>query len=619
MNLEPWLVALATAGLVVLYCLRNGTYDLVARGEMSLLIWIALGLGWATGVFPRERPSRFLWPVVAGFLGLAIWTTIALGWTESDERTVIELGRVIHHAGVFLLAASVLTRSSWRAALGGLTAGLVLVAWLGLFNWLYPDSIAVDDIRRVFGAQRLSYPLDYFNGMATLGAMTIVAGLAWAAHAPTWWLRAAAIFPVPGAVVMTYLTYSRGGALELAVGLLVVVAFARHRAVTLLVGLVTAAGSTLTILALRDRPALVKGTGSAGADTILAYALLAGFVAAGTAVLLTVVRADDRLRLPRRVGVPALAGLAVAAVVAAAIAAPTVIREAGRSLDTQGVGSADNPTLRFTSLGGGRLPQFRAALDTWRDHPVKGTGPGTFEFSWDRSPEYNGYVRDVHDLYLEALAESGVPGLVLLLVALVGIAVVVVMGSVRLRAGPDRGGVAVAAAVVAVFATGAAVDWAWELTALPVIMLVAAGAVAAAQAEGRYRSALRPSRVLVPIAAVLALIATLPPIVSRSEIRTSQAAARAERPAEALRHAEDAIDAAPWSASAMVQKGLLLEEAGKLAEAEGYLVLAMEREPTNWRYPLIRARLLAKRGDAAAAVRWFRRARALAPRKAALQ
>ena len=55
---------------------------------------------------------------------------------------------------------------------------------------------------------------------------------------------------------------------------------------------------------------------------------------------------------------------------------------------------------------------------------------------------------------------------------------------------------------------------------------------------------------------------------------------------------EPEIESAPWSASAMAQKGLLLEEAGRLSEAEGYIVLAMEREPTNWRYPLLRARSL---------------------------
>lgn len=619
LKLEAWLTAVGAAGLVVYYSLRNGTYDLVVRGELSLLIWVALGVGWAVGVLPRVKPPRLLWVPVAAFLGLAIWTTIALSWTESDERTVVEIGRVVHHAGVLLLAASLLGPRTWRAALGGLTVGLVIVSWIGLCNWLWPNSIAVDDIRRVFITNRLSYPLDYFNAMATLGAMTVVACLGWATHAPNWWLRAAAAVPLPGAVVMSYLTYSRGGALELGVGLIVLLGFAWRRATTLLVGAIAALGSTLTILALRDHPDIVKGAGTAGSEDVLVYTIIAGAVTALVTGVLGALYVDDRLRLPRRIGLPALAGALVIATVATAIVTPSVVRRLGDSLESKEVGSVDNPTARFTSLGGGRLPQFRAALDAFEAHPIKGTGPGTYEFTWNRDDEYQSFVRDVHNLYIEALAESGIPGLVFTLGVMLGIAALVLLAGARAPNAPDRGAAAVALSLFAVFAVAAAVDWAWELTALPVVALVAAGAVAAGGGEGRYRSRVRPSRLVVPLVAVVGCLATLPPLVSTSELRESQAAARAGDPAEALRHADEAIDTAPWSASAMAQKGLLLESAGRLDAAEGYVILAFDREPTNWRYALLRARLLAKRGDEARAVDWFRRARALAPLKPALQ
>lgn len=612
---ETSLVALGTAALTVLYCLRNGTYDVVVRGELALLIWTILGLGWATGILPRAKPDRSLWPAVVGFLALAIWTTTSLKWTESDERTVVELGRVAHHAGVFLLAASVLTRRTWKAALAGLTAGLVVVCWIALSNWLWPGSIATDYVRTVFGAKRLSYPLAYFNGMGTLGVMTSILALALATHASAWWQRALVIVPVPGVLVMTYLTYSRGSVLELGVGLVVLVAVAKHRIPMLLVGLVTAAGTTLTILALRERQQIVEGSGSTGAGTVLGLCLAAGLVAAAAVLALALARADARLRLPRRVGVPALAALGVVMVLALAALAPTVVRKAGGSLDTPGVNSTTNPTARFTSLGGGRLPQFRAAIAIWKDHPIEGTGPGTYEFAWNRSPRYNGFVRDAHNLYLEALSESGVPGLVALALALIGLAAVVIRALLRI----DRGFGAGALSVLAVFLTAAAVDWVWELTALPFVALLAAGAAAASLGGGAYRRTLRPSRIAIPIAAVLALVAVLPAVVSTSEVRASQASARTNDTARALRQADDAISAAPWSATAMAQKSLLLEDAGELREAQGYALLAIEREPTNWRLALLRARQLAASGDAAGAVRWFRKARRMAPGKPVLQ
>ena len=615
-NGEAWLVAGAGAALVLVYCLRNGTYDVVARGEMGILIWVALGLGWATGVLPREKPGVLMWPVAAGFLALAVWTAVALGWTESDERTAVEIGRVVHHGGAFLLAASLLSGRTWRAALGGVAVGLAVVAWLGLCNWLWPGSIAVDDTRRVFGVQRLSYPLDYFNGMATLGAMTVVGLLAWATHAPTWWQRAAAAAPIPGAALVTYLTYSRGGALEVAVGLLVLFAFSRHRIPMLIQAVVVAGGSALAILALRDHPELVKGIGDAGSGEVLAYVLGAGALSAVAAWALHAMDADRRLHVPRRFGVPALAAAAVVVLGAAAIAAPSTIERAIDGLGDERVNDTDNPTARFTTLGSLRLPQFQSAIDTWEQSRWEGSGPGTYEFTWNRSPRYQGYVRDAHSLYLEALSETGVPGLAALVVIIAGLALLLVLAAVREQSPSHRGAVAVAAALIAVYLTAAAIDWVWELTALSFIAFAAAGAVAAGAGDGRYRSRLRPSRVLVPVAALIGALAILPPVVSTSEVRNSQAAARDEDPGEALRHAEEAIDIAPWSASAVAQKSLLLEEAGRFAQAEAYARAAEDREPTNWRYPLLRARLLARLGEPAAAVGAFRRARELAPRKA---
>lgn len=618
-NLDRLLVAAAAAGLTLFYGLRNGLYDVVARGEAGLLIWIVLGFGWAFGLFPRARPARPLYGALVGFAALAVWTTISLNWTESDERTVVELGRVAHHAGVLLLAASVLTRRTWTWALGGIAAAVLVVCWLGLFNWLWPGSVAPDYARTVLEATRLSYPLDYFNGMATLGALTIVLSVAFAVHARHWWLRALVIAPVPGVAVMTYLTYSRGGAAELAVGLLVLFAASRHRAAALLVVAVAAAGSAVAVLFLRDHPQLVDGSGAAGAGGVMTRVAVAGIISAAVAAAVAATKTDERLRLPRRVGVPALAALGVAALIAAAVLGPRVVREAGRSFATQGTNSAANPTARFTSLGGGRAEQFKAAIDEWKRRPFEGTGPGTFEFTWDRSPRYTSFVRDVHNLYLESLSESGVPGLVAVLVLLVSAVVIVVLAVLRATDAAARGAAAAAAAMLAIFLVAAAVDWVWELTALPFVVLTGVGAAAAGVAGDRVTERLRAGRILVPVVAVLALAAILPPVVSQSELRRSQQAARQGNREAALRHATDAIDAAPWSATAMAQKSLLLESAGKLRAAEGYAILAGRREPTNWRYALLRSRLLAAQNQLGPALTWFRRAKAMAPRNPALQ
>ncbi len=100
------------------------------------------------------------------------------------------------------------------------------------------------------------------------------------------------------------------------------------------------------------------------------------------------------------------------------------------------------------------------------------------------------------------------------------------LAAVRARTGEDRGAAAIAITLLAVFLTAAAVDWVWELTALPFAALLAAGAAAASLGEGRHTRRLRPGRIAVPVAAVLALFAVLPVVVSTSNVRASQASAR---------------------------------------------------------------------------------------------
>src|SRR5436305_7804728 len=112
----PALAFLATAGLLVAYALRGGSYDVVVRQEMGLGIWWVLGLGFALGVLPRAPVPRLRLLGVATLLLVGLWVAIGLGWTESAERTTAEFGRIVAYAGVLLLPLALLDRGTWRAA-----------------------------------------------------------------------------------------------------------------------------------------------------------------------------------------------------------------------------------------------------------------------------------------------------------------------------------------------------------------------------------------------------------------------------------------------------------------------------------------------------------------------
>ena len=115
---------------------------------------------------------------------LALWTALSLGWTDSDERTLAELARVVHLGGLALLALSLLDRRTWRAAAAGLALAGVIVCGAAVASRLAPDAFPVDEIKRGgFRSDRLNYPFWYWNAVAAWGAMALAMALAWSAHA----------------------------------------------------------------------------------------------------------------------------------------------------------------------------------------------------------------------------------------------------------------------------------------------------------------------------------------------------------------------------------------------------------------------------------------------------
>ena len=121
--------------------------------------------------------------------------------------------------------------------------------------------------------------------------------------------------------------------------------------------------------------------------------------------------------------------------------------------------------------GSGRYQFWESAVDAFEDHPVKGIGAGGYEAYWAQ----NGYlarpVRDAHSLFLEAMAELGLVGFVLVL-GFFGFAI-----AAGVRRGPTRSRGGVLGAGLAILAAGivsAAIDWTWELPACFGLVVLAA-------------------------------------------------------------------------------------------------------------------------------------------------
>ncbi len=614
-RVEQVAVAVVVVAVLSVYALRGGSYDVVARGEAGLAVWWTLLLGAALGLLPRRKPRGEAWFVLAALGLMALWTALALRWTESDERTSLELARVLQYAGLLILLVSVLRPSTVGAAVAGASIAATGICVVALASRLWPEAFPVDRVARAFSTTRLNYPLNYWNGVAAWGSMATAMALTWSAHArqPAW--RALALASVPVSVTVVYLTYSRAGVAGVALGATAALVLARTRLVMIAHLAVAAAASYFSIHAVRAAKPIADATGSGGRGDVLTALLVGGAVCAAVTVVLRALGADERARLPRRIGRPVFAAVIVVAVIAGAIALGPAVKRGVRQFDSDHsivVEQRSDPSKRLTSASGNRHNLWTSALDAFRSKPVEGTGPGTFEFWWNRDKVDPEQVRDAHSLYIESLAESGVLGFVSVIALCGGLLFALVRFRLRAHGRSQTGAAAAALAGFGVWLFHAGVDWMWEETAVTVLALVlgAAGLVSRQRRRARPTVGMRIGGVAL---AVIVIIAQLPALVGTTEVRASDSALVGGDVDAGIRAANRAIQAWPGAASPYAARARAEVAAGRLTAAARDADRARRREPTNWRHPLLAAQIAAQQGDPIKALRAYAAAARLRP------
>lgn len=632
-------------GLVVYLGLEGGGFDPLVHDEVGIAVWWVLLAGVLVGALPRRRPSALAWGALGLFAAFAAWTTLSLGWTESPDKTWAELARAAGYLGVFALALFAQGRRGVRLAVSAVGAGVAVVALVALLSRLQPSWFPEASQTAEFlpsGRGRLSYPLHYWNALAALIAIGLPLLLQVAACARAAPIRGLAAAALPALALTAFLTLGRGGIAAAIVALALFLALTYDRLPKLLTLLAAGAGGAILIAAADRRDALQDGLLTATAqrqgDEMLAIVVgvcaTVGLLQAGASLVLRDRGRPGWTRVSaRRSLIVATACAAAVLVSAAALDAPGRASDAWTEFKSEEAPGASAGRLESVA-GQGRYQLWVAAVDQNATMPLRGTGAGTYEHWWARSGD-GATVLDAHSLYLQTLGELGVVGLGLLVAFLLA----VLGGGVRaiLRSGRrGRPQLAAALAGCVAFCLTVASDWHWQIPVVPVAFLLLAAALVGGgrprvpggrgdgsgdgPPEGNRRGsagrspapawALRLGFAAVALAAIAAIAI---PLTSAGLLRQSEAAAREDDLAEALREARTAQDVLPGAAGPRLQQALVLEQLGALRAAAPAARAATEREPTNWRTWVVLARVEAERGRAAAAVRAYRRARSLNP------
>ena len=628
-------IALVVGALYVALALADGGYSDELQSAATVAVWWAVVIALALGGWPRSRVPTAVIGAGACLAALAIWTAFSLGWASDDGGAFDEVVRVLGYLGLFVLVAIAAPRASARSWLEGIALGLVVVAVLALVSRFEP-SFAGDRELGVFlpaAANRLSYPIGYWNGLAAAMAIAVVLLVWLGAQGRTAALRAVAVGAIPLPILVIYLASSRGGVAAGVVGLAVLVALGPARARMLAcLALGGAAGAWLLFLASRQHElvdALADSTAASQGDRMLVVSIAICAALALIRLLLDprLMRLEVSPRIERRVGI----AVAIAAVAAILLSGPAARWEEFKQVTPLETKSTYVAAHLTSGRGSGRYQFWSSAVDAFAEQPVHGIGAGGYEAYWAEHGSLARPVRDAHSLFIEQMAELGVIGVGLVL-GFLGFALV--SGS---RRGPTRARDGALGAAIAVLAAGiasAAIDWTWELPACFGLVVVAAALLCGPATlermpllsavpdhlDGGRGSALgrRGSRFGLGIAALaigwVAIWAGGDQFLTQLRLSDSRDAASAGELSSAAQSARDASTLQPWAAEPRLQLALIEELDGDLESANRDLGEAIARARDDWQLWFVRARLKVKMGDVEGANRALERARQLNPR-----
>jgi O-Antigen ligase len=611
---------LGIAAAVFALSYANGGFVSTTRSYAAIAAWWVLGAGAAVGIASARAGIDRLAIAALGLLSaFAIWILISTSWAADAEGAFAQFNQVSLYVAVLAIAVALARLVPAYVLVGGVALALSAVAGVALVSRFFPSTFGAQQGIAVLPTlqNRLSFPLGYWNGLGIEVALAYPLLFSLMASRRSRAASAIAAFPLPLIAAVMYLTSSRGAFAAAVVAVVAFIALTPRRWSALVALVVAGAAGAVSVAVLVPKKALVNGLTDTAAGVHQGHqaALLIGIACVVTALVWAGLwELGSRVPSPsRRAGQATAIAVGILVVLAIALSHPVAKFDAFKSnsaiAHTHGT---DTTNHLLTTSGSGRWQFWGAAISEFRAHPLNGGGAGSYAAWWLQHGSLPGvFTQFAHSVYLEALGELGIVGL-LLIAAFV---VVAVFGAVRSALTLGSGEIAAAAACGTAFFAAAAYDWVWQLAGIGVVgvgMLgFALGALPATQpgAWGRF-GALRPAIALLAVAAIIPQFVLL---ASGIHIRNSQAAARAGNATHARSEALAAKAIEPWAAAPYFQLGLISEAEGNYGEAAQWLDKAISRSRRDWNLWLRAARIEALRNKFGLAKRDLDEARTLNP------
>jgi O-antigen ligase len=591
-RLAGWVGLAALAPAALLYLSFNaGGYFPSAPGFVAIVFAQALVLRTTLGARPFEGFSRTLAIPLVGLALYAAWQLTSTLWAHATAHTLDSFTLTLLYVLALALFGSVrYTRQHANWVLRAVVAGLTVVCLSGLISRVLPHTWPTASS---FFANRLNYPLTYWNAEGTIAAIVLILGFHLSAdRGERWSVRVLAAAALPGVAATLLLTFSRGAMGAAAIGLLAYCLLSRFSTLpTTLIAL--APPVTIAMRAAWDATALATNhpTGAAAVSQGHHVAVVVGACMVGAGLLRAALLLLDRqiaelalVRTPPRAQLRAGMGVglgALALIVALALGGwGYVNRQYDKFVHGTNEAHVVQTRDRLTDpANDGRLPLWKAAVEIFDTQKLRGTGAGTYQQHYPRYRTVSTYVVDAHSLYLQSLAELGVVGFALLLVVVFGI----LAGLASRIRGPDRAMYAALFATSLAWAVHQAFDWDWQMPAVTLGVFILAGIALARPSDGKVGlSGLPGGRTLVALGWLLLAVGPLLVGTSFGRLQRSGEELKRGECASARREALSSLSLSAKRPQAYAIVGVCDLEQGFAQAAVQATSEAASLEPESW-------------------------------------
>ena len=489
-KVSPVYTWLGTVGVLAVFtylAARDGGYFSINFYPAAIASWTILGLV-ILAAWDDLRLPKAARPAVLSLVAIALWTGLSFMWSISPNLSLQEFTRVSIYLACFVAvllgSASVKSVRYSTVLFVFITTALAAFAVLARIN---PD-ISID---YVYAGGRLMGSIGYWNGLAALMVMGIIPCLWLASTAQVTRLTRTVFSCALSLMGLTlFFTLSRGGIAICLASIVLYLSLAPDRLASILslfssvlpAGLLAWYSATTmpSLQASGDGIAIDAAEGRRFAILLVVALLACAAIKYATLLLPS--------RVPKtRGGLAFILAFWVIAVIG--IAGVTIVQWGAiseklsywRSKSDVQVWQYDEVSVdargveRLASTSDNRTEFWRIGLANFRQHPLAGTGAGTYRFINMRMQSGEGLARDPHSIWVRFLTDQGIVGFVILLAFMASLGFAI-FSQLRTRPWLRGNGLYISLLIAALaWIADTSIEWNWALPAVSVPFFVLCG------------------------------------------------------------------------------------------------------------------------------------------------